>query len=175
MDGIRALVDNIISTENSLLADRKASSAAASTKAIIFIATGSAIFLVIIIMLFYYIQKTFEQQKKIEEEVRITNIELEKVLSENESKNWLLTGTGLINEKMQGQQSEKELAENILAEVCNYTSAVTGTFYLYNDAEERLELYASYAFHDLGALKKTIKLKEGWIGQAGLGRGDMSG
>ena len=170
MDGIRALVDNIISTENSLLADRKASSAAASTKAIIFIATGSAIFLVIIIMLFYYIQKTFEQQKKIEEEVRITNIELEKVLSENESKNWLLTGTGLINEKMQGQQSEKELAENILAEVCNYTSAVTGTFYLYNDAEERLELYASYAFHDLGALKKTIKLKEGWIGQAAENR-----
>jgi CheY-like chemotaxis protein/CHASE3 domain sensor protein len=166
MDEIRLLTDHLIGTENNLLEERKASSDAASTRAIIFIATGSAVFLVIIIMLFYYIQKTFEQQKKIEEEIKIANVELEEVLAENEAKNWLLTGTGLINEKMQGQQSERELAENVLAEVCNYTKALTGTFYLYDDAETRLELYASYAFHDLSALKKTIKLKEGWIGQA---------
>ncbi|MHB8207506.1 CHASE3 domain-containing protein, partial [Mucilaginibacter sp.] len=81
MDGIRSLTDNIINTENKLLADRKISSEAASTKSIIFISTGSAIFLVIIIVLFYYIQRTFEEQKKIEEEVRVTNIELGKVLA----------------------------------------------------------------------------------------------
>ncbi|WP_179414226.1 response regulator [Mucilaginibacter sp. E4BP6] len=170
MDGIRVLTDHIINTENKLLADRKTSSEAASTKAIIFISTGSAIFLVIIIVLFYYIQRTFEEQKKIEEEVRVTNIELEKVLTENEAKNWLLTGTGLLNEKMQGQQSEKELAGNILTEVANYTKALSGTFYLHNEAEERLELYASYAFHNLDALKKTVKLTEGWLGQTAQNR-----
>lgn len=166
MDEIRALTDRVTNTENKLLADRKSSSSAASIKAIIFISTGSAVFLAIIIVLFYYIQRTFEEQKKIEEEIRVTNIELGKVLAENEAKNWLLTGTGLLNEKMQGQQSEKVLTGNILNEVANYTKALSGTFYLHNEAEERLELYASYAFHNLDALKKTIKLTEGWLGQA---------
>jgi len=170
MDNIRATIDRINAKEDAELAQGRSKTQSAANYTIVTIFVGSFIFLAIILFLFYYIQKTFDQQKKIEEEIRVTNIELEKVLAENESKNWLLTGTGLINEKMQGQQSEKELAENVLAEVCHYTNAVTGTFYLYNDAEERLELYASYAFHDLDALKKTIKLKEGWIGQAAENR-----
>lgn len=165
MDQIRRYISDIIDTENRLLADRKASSSASSTNAMIFIVVGSIIFLVIIIVLFYYIQRTFAEQKKIEEEIKVTNSELEKVLAENEAKNWLLTGTGLLNEKMQGQQSEHELAENILTEVCSYTNASTGTLYLYNEAEEQLEFYASYAFANLDSLKKTIKLGEGWIGQ----------
>jgi CheY-like chemotaxis protein/signal transduction histidine kinase/CHASE3 domain sensor protein len=165
MDNIRMVISHMIATENELLAARKASSKAASTNAIIFIAVGSAIFLVIIIVLFYYIQRTFAEQKKIEEEIRVTNIELEKVLGENEAKNWLLTGTGLLNEKMQGQQSEKELSENIINEVCNYTGALTGTLYLYNEQESNLALYASHAFSNLDAAKKTVQIGEGWIGQ----------
>lgn len=165
MDQIRKYITDIIDTENRLLADRKASSSASSTNAMIFIAVGSIMFLLIIIVLFYYIQRTFAEQKKIEEEIKVANIELEKVLAENEAKNWLLTGTGLLNEKMQGQQSEHELAENILTEICSYTNASTGTLYLYNEAEEQLEFYASYAFANLDSLKKTIKLGEGWIGQ----------
>lgn len=170
MDNIRLLTDHIVNTENKLLNDRKVRSEAASTKAIIFISTGSAVFLVIILMLFYYIQRTFAEQKKIEEEIKIANTELEKVLGENEAKNWLLTGTGLLSEKMQGQQSERELAENILAEVVDYTKALSGTFYLHNEAEARLQLYASYAFHNLNELKQTVKLTEGWLGQAAQNR-----
>ncbi|SDS87568.1 Signal transduction histidine kinase [Mucilaginibacter mallensis] len=170
MDDIRTTIDRINTREDVELAQGRAKTQSAANYTIVTIFIGSFIFLAIIIVLFIYIQKTFDRQKKIEEEVRVTNIELEKVLAENEAKNWLLTGTGLINEKIQGQQSEKELAKNILAEVCHYTSAVTGTFYLYNEAEERLELYAAYAFHDLSALKKSIKLKEGWIGQAAENR-----
>jgi CheY-like chemotaxis protein/CHASE3 domain sensor protein len=165
MDIIRKLISHVIDTENDLLAKRKASSQSASTSAIIFIVVGSLIFLVIIIVLFLYIQATFARQKKIEEEIKITNIELEKVLGENEAKNWLLTGTGALNEKMQGQQSERELSENVLTEVCLYTKALTGTLYLFNDAEARLELYSSYAFSNLNALKKTVQLSEGWLGQ----------
>jgi hypothetical protein len=56
----------------------------------------------------------FDQQKKIEEEIKVANIELGKVLAENEAKTGCLTGTGQLNEKMQGQQSEKELSGNIL-------------------------------------------------------------
>jgi CheY-like chemotaxis protein/signal transduction histidine kinase/CHASE3 domain sensor protein len=174
MDAIRRVLTHVMDTENKLLADRKASSAAASTNAIVFIAVGSTIFLIIILFLFRFIQRSFAEQKKIEEEIKITNIELEKVLGENEAKNWLLTGTGLLNEKMQGQQSEKELSENILAEVCDYTKASAGTIYLYNEAETRLDLYSTYAFANFTAIKRTVALGEGWIGEvAKSGKGKV--
>jgi len=83
-------------------------------------------------------------------------------------KNWLLTGTGALNEKMQGQQNELELSQNILTEVCNYTGALAGTFYLYNEAKESLDYYASYAYHNPAAIKTSVKLNEGWLGRAAL-------
>ncbi|MEZ2338256.1 response regulator [Mucilaginibacter sp. RCC_168] len=165
MDEIRQLNTHIIDAENSLLAARKLSSETASTTAIRVIVGGSFIFLVIILILFFYIQRTFDRQKKIEAEIKVTNTELGKVLAENEAKNWLLTGTGQLNEKMQGQQSEKELSGNILTEVCTYTKAAAGTLYLYNETHHRLELYASYAFHNPEFIKKNIQLAEGWLGQ----------
>jgi CheY-like chemotaxis protein/CHASE3 domain sensor protein len=165
MDQIRMHIAHIIDTENTVLATRKDSSQKASDMAIFIIIGGSIIFLIIIMVLFFYIQTTFDQQKKIEEEIKIANIELGKVLAENEAKNWLLTGTGQLNEKMQGQQSEKELSGNVLSEVCTYTKAAAGTFYLYNETHQRLELYSSYAFHNPDLIKKTVQLAEGWLGQ----------
>ncbi|MBB6108898.1 Signal transduction histidine kinase [Mucilaginibacter lappiensis] len=165
MDMIRLVVSHVIDAENDFLTLRKQSSEKASATAILVIVGGSFIFLVIILILFFYIQRTFDQQKKIEAEIKVANIELGKVLAENEAKNWLLTGTGQLNEKMQGQQSEKELSGNILAEVCTYTKAAAGTLYLYNETHQRLELYASYAFHNPDFIKKTVQLSEGWLGQ----------
>ena len=165
MDMIRMLVGHLISSESRLLAIRKESSQTASNTAVIIIVCGSIVFLIIILVLFFYIQATFDQQKKIEDEIKVANIELGKVLAENEAQNWLLTGTGRLNEKMQGQQSEKELSGNVLSEVCTYTKAAAGTFYLYNETHQRLELYASYAFHNPDFIKKTIQLSEGWLGQ----------
>ena len=165
MDSIRNLRQRLNAEENSLLAKRKASSRAAATNAIIIIVVGSLIFLLIIIVLFQYIQKTFGQQKEAEDLIKNTNIELEKVISKNTAQNWLLTGSGTLNEKMQGQQSEKELSKSILTEVCRYTKAITGTLYLFNESEDVLELYAYYAFHDLSVIKDRVKLSEGWLGQ----------
>ncbi len=166
MDQIRQYKTDLLDQENRLLDARKKSSAQASSETEIIVITGSIIFLLIIGVLFYYIQKTFEEQKKAEETVRLANIELERVLEQNEAQNWLLKGVANINEKIQGQLSEKELSKNVLAEICDYTHALAGTFYLFNSEEERLELYSSYAFHDPQKLKKEIRLTEGWIGQA---------
>ncbi|MFD2871394.1 response regulator [Mucilaginibacter ximonensis] len=165
MDSIRQVISRVKDHESQLLAKRKESSKQASTNAVIFIGVGCAIFLLIIIVLFFYIQKTFAEQKKIEEAIKITNIELEKVLDENEAKNWLLTGSGNLNEKMQGQQSEKELTENVLNQIAKYTGASMATLYLYNDKDDRLDLYATYAFSNLNFIKKSIALGEGWIGE----------
>ncbi|MGY4537222.1 CheY-like chemotaxis protein/signal transduction histidine kinase/CHASE3 domain sensor protein [Mucilaginibacter sp. UYNi724] len=166
MDSIRDLNKKVVETETSLLEQRKADSDRASERAIIVIVIGCMVFILIVVVMFYYIQSTFARQKKVEEEVRVANIELGKVLTENEIKNWLLTGSGAINEKMQGQQSEKELSENILTELSKYAKALTGTVYLFDDNQEKLELYASYAFSDPSALKQSIRISEGWIGQA---------
>lgn len=165
MDEIRMLISHIHQAEDRLLAIRKASSEVAASTAIDMIIVGSVVFLVIIVVLFFYIQATFDRQRKIEAQITIANIELEKVLGENRAQNWLLTGTGAINERMQGQQGERELAGNILTEICNYTKALTGTFYLFNEEQLTLDLYASYAFNNPDALKKVVKLSEGWLGQ----------
>ncbi|WP_345952554.1 response regulator [Mucilaginibacter sp. PAMB04168] len=165
MDNVRVTIEKINIVETKSLQTGKAQTQEASDATILTISVGSAIFLVIIIVLFIYIQKTFAQQKKIEAEIKEANTELAQVLAENENKNWLLTGIGILNEKMQGQQSEKELSENVLTEVCRYTNALSGTFYLYNDDDKQLDLYSYYAFHDLGAVKNKIKLSEGWLGQ----------
>ena len=165
MDGIRALKERLNRTEADLLAIRRQKSNDASTSAVFIIITGSLIFLVIIVVLFRFIQKTFDQQKKAEEEIKVTNAQLEVVLGENQAKNWLLTGTGALNEKMQGVQSEKELSQSILSEICKYTNAITGTLYLFEEQTETLDLFAYYAFHDLGLIRKKIKLSEGWLGQ----------
>lgn len=166
MDSIRDINNRVIQTENNLLAERKAASDKASEQAIIVIVIGCTIFLLIVVIMFYYIQATFDRQKRVEEEVRVANLELEKVLAENEGKNWLLMGSGNLNEKMQGQQTEKELSENILSEISKYANALTGTLYLFDENEEKLNLYASYAFNDPSALKQSIRIAEGWIGQA---------
>ena len=166
MDHIRAVVGSINDTESQLLAIRKANSDTSATRAIIIIITGSIIFLVIIIVLFYYIQGTFDRQKKIEAEISAANVQLEKVLDDNEAKNWMLTGLRMLNEKMQGEQTEIELAGNVISEICNYTKATTGTFYLFNEKSELLDYCASYAFHDLNRIRKSIRLTEGVLGQA---------
>ncbi|GAB2687437.1 response regulator [Mucilaginibacter koreensis] len=165
MDRIRRNIDLINQHESDLLKERKAHTEDASTYTIATIVIGSLIFLIIIIILFIYIQKTFAEQKRIEEEIKQANTSLEQVLGENENKNWLLTGTGALNEKLQGQQSEKELTNNILTEICRYTGAITGTIYLYNDDEHYLDLYAYYAFHNIGEVKQRIQQSEGWVGQ----------
>ncbi len=166
MDSIRDINNRVIQSENTLLAERKAASDKASDRAIFVIVIGCMIFLIIVVLMFYYIQSAFDRQKRVEEEVRVANLELGKVLVENEGKNWLLTGSGNLNERMQGQQTEKELSENILSEVSKYANALTGTLYLFDENEERLNLYASYAFNDPSALKQSIRISEGWIGQA---------
>jgi CheY-like chemotaxis protein/CHASE3 domain sensor protein len=170
MDHIRATVASIVKEENRLLLERTQSSDEAASNAITAILVGGVVVLFVVLLLFFYIQKAFARQKKVEAQIKDTNVQLETVLADNEAKNWLLTGTGFLNEQMQGQQSEKELAQNIITEVCSYTKAITGTLYLYNDTNQTLELCAYYAFHDLSVIKKKIKLSEGWIGQVAKDR-----
>lgn len=170
MDQIRKLDNKIIEAENFVYAYRRANSQAVSTKALILIVCGSVVFLVIITALFYYIVGTVRHQWKIEGEITNANRELEATLTENKIKNWLLTGTSLLNAKILGLQDEKEVSESILNEICSYCKAASGTLYLYDDDIKSLTLGTPFAIDDPIALKKTIKIGEGWVGQAAKDR-----
>ncbi|OCX53702.1 hypothetical protein BEL04_05250 [Mucilaginibacter sp. PPCGB 2223] len=166
MDSIRMITGNIVKEEDHLLGIRQDKSYSASARTVFIIVSGSLIFLVIVIVLFFYIQRSFDEQKRIEAEVRRANDALEVVLKENEAKNWLLTGTGKLSELVQGEQSELEIAQKVITEICAYARAQTGTFYLFNPKDNRLDFTAAYAFHNLDMIKKQVKMGEGWLGQA---------
>ncbi|MDB5130812.1 MAG: hypothetical protein JWR02_561 [Mucilaginibacter sp.] len=166
MDKVRFYVKRIVNEENNQLKAKKVSSDNASNVTTDAIIISAIIIICIVLSLFYYIQMSFQKLQKSEGNFRLTNIELTKVLAEDKAKNWLLTGTSLLNEKIQGQQTEKELAGNILTEICSYAGAIKGTFYLYKEESETLELSASYAIHDPDLLKGAIKFDETIIGQA---------
>ncbi|NCD69000.1 response regulator [Mucilaginibacter agri] len=165
MDSIRNTIDRINTREEKALNERKASTEKAVSYTIVTIIGGSGVFFLILMVMLYYILGTFRKQQLIEDEIKLSNADLAAVLKENEAKNWLLTGGGILNERMQGQLTEAELAQKVLAEICSYTGAITGTFYLYEPKEEVLKLNAWYAFHDLSQIKKTVKLSESWLGQ----------
>ncbi|MDB4905017.1 MAG: hypothetical protein JWQ63_4298 [Mucilaginibacter sp.] len=165
MDKVRLWVSRIVNEENRTLTIKKAASESAAITTANSIIIAGIIVMCIVLLLSYYIQTSFSKITKSEGEIRAANAELESVLNENKAKNWLLTGTSILNEKMLGLQSEKELSQNILNEICSYSKAVTGAFYLFNEETENLNLYASYAFHNLNLLKKSIKVGEGWVGQ----------
>jgi CheY-like chemotaxis protein/signal transduction histidine kinase/CHASE3 domain sensor protein len=167
MDKVRYYVKRVINEETNQLKVKKVSSDNASNITMDAIIISGIIIVCIVLSLFYYIQTSFQKLQLSEEKFRLTNIELEKALTENKVKNWLLTGTSLLNEKMQGQQSEKDLVGNILTEICGYTGATSGIFYLYNENNNMLDLCASHMFNDLNLLKSPIQFDETIIGQAG--------
>jgi signal transduction histidine kinase/CHASE3 domain sensor protein len=166
MDKVRFYVKRVVNEETRQLRDKSISSDKAANITITVIIIGGIIVVGVVLLLFFYIQTSFSKLKESEENLRLTNIELEKVLAENKAKNWLLTGSSLLNEKIQGQQSEKELGGNILTEICSYSGAIKGTFYFYKEEIETLELCTSYAIHDVNLLKNAIKFDETIVGQA---------
>ena len=165
MDSVRFINARINKREQQALDDRRSFIQNTVGDTLRIIDYGSLVFFFIVVLMLYYIQKTYTRQKLQEEEVKHTNYELAKVLRKNEAKNWLLTGAGILNEKLQGQQTETELSENIVNEVCAYAGALSGTLYLFRKEDNLLELGALYAFHNFTEAKKTIRLSEGWIGQ----------
>ncbi|MFE3872537.1 DUF705 domain-containing protein [Flavobacterium sp. ZS1P70] len=86
--------------------------------------------------------------------------------SETANKNWLLTGNSELNEKLIGNQSIVQLANNTISFLCNYLNANIGAVYLFNEKENTLILNGKFAFSSSKEGKEIFKLNEGLIGQA---------
>lgn len=164
MIDIKAKSNEIISAENKLLSIRREDSKIAIDTAIFVILIGTVLIFIIVIFLFRNIIRAFVGQRDARRQVKQVNSSLEKLLKENEEKNWLLTGSVIVDEAMRGVQDVQERADKITSEVAKFIQAEMAVMYLTNESSEQaLQLEGSYSFS--GDRSKVFKFGEGLIGQ----------
>lgn len=99
-------------------------------------------------------------------------ISLRETTAENEKHTWLTAGQNQLNEKLRGDQSIEELANNIITFLSDYLKANIGAVYLMDD-KNTLSLSGKYAFSSV-EVKEKFALGEGLIGQAAFEQKQIS-
>jgi len=151
-DRIREIIGSIQKLELSLLTERKqANEEDANNFNLVFF-----ILMVIIILVLIVVYSIVTSNLKT----------LKRAEAETTSKNWLLTGNTELNEKLIGDKSLEELANNTISFLCSYLKAQIGAVYLFNKKESALVLNGRYAFSSATDTKEKFMLNEGLIGQA---------
>ena len=150
-DKIRKIIERAQNIENTLLAERRlASENDAANFNTVFIVLMCIIILVLIFV-YSIITRNLKMLKRAEDVTA--------------DKNWLLTGNTELNEKLIGDKSLEELANNTISFLCTYLKAQIGAVYLFNDKENALILNGKYAFASTKDTKEKFMLSEGLIGQ----------
>jgi CheY-like chemotaxis protein/signal transduction histidine kinase/CHASE3 domain sensor protein len=165
MEEIRILDDKIVKAEEDLLSQRKAKSERAISTAVLIILAGTALIFLIVIILFTNILKAFKAQIESRNEIKQINSSLEVLVNENEEKNWLLTGLSLLNNRIQGDLSVNEMAENIVSVISEYSKGKIGVIYLNDPEKEHLKLCRGYALSKTKDTRTTLNYSDSWIGQ----------
>ncbi len=151
-DRIFEIIGSIQKLELALLAERKqASEQDANNFNVVFV-----ILILIIIIVLIVVYSIVTSNLKI----------LKRAEAETAGKNWLLTGNKELNEKLIGDKSLEELANNTISFLCRYLKANIGAVYLFNDKENALMLNGQYALSFSADTKEKFMLNEGLIGQA---------
>ncbi|SMC67937.1 ATP-binding protein [Pedobacter nyackensis] len=155
----------LIESEKHLLLERKESITKSSLQSEAVVVLSAFIIFCLILFLLSYIRKTFDQQKETEAHILDSNMELEKISTENKQKNWLLSGATAINEAMRGEQEIEELAANITTGICNYIEAPIGAFFLVNPSKKTLKFEGGYAYQHTRNIRTEYHFGEGFVGQ----------
>jgi len=151
-DRIFEIIGSIQKLELALLAERKQTSEDdANNFNLVFVILMFIIILVLIVV-YSIVTSNLKTLKRAE--------------TETASKNWLLTGNTELNEKLIGDKSIEELANNTISFLCTYLKANIGAVYLFNKKENSLLLNGRYAFSSAADTKEKFILNEGLIGQA---------
>ncbi|MFA4866928.1 MAG: response regulator [Pedobacter sp.] len=158
----------IIHEEEELLIKRKEEINKSSFRSELVVVLSSFIIFGLIVFLLSYIRRTFDQQKETEDQIRDANLELGKISSQNEQKNWLLSGATVINEVMRGEQEIDELANNIISGICNYINAPTGGLYIVNPIKNTLKFEGGYAWHNSKNTRQEYHFGESLVGQTAV-------
>jgi CheY-like chemotaxis protein/HAMP domain-containing protein len=91
---------------------------------------------------------------------------LQKFSFESSTRNWILTGSSELNDKMRGEKDLKELAQDVINFLSTYLKAQIGAIYL--KTYDRLELAGSYAFQHRKDNANFFRVGDGLVGQAAL-------
>lgn len=167
-DNIVRMNNQIIQEEFNLLKIRKDKRIESGTRSTAIVIISSLIIIGLVVYLSSFIKRTFDEQKLTEIKIRESNEQLEKVSSENEQKNWMLSGASVVNESLRGEQEMDELCTHVITDMCNYVKSPVGAMYLFNAKTQKLDLTGAYAFEIKKGKLQEIALGEGLIGQAAL-------
>ncbi len=91
---------------------------------------------------------------------------LKRLAGENEKRTWLLSGSSELNDKMRGERSVKELAQEVVTKLASYLNAQIGAIYLAENGH--LALVGSYAFQQRKDNTNIIYPGQGLVGQSAL-------
>ena len=167
-DTVDKFINQLISAEKKLLAQRIQATIKSSEKTINTVVGGAIVIFCLILFLSSYIKKTFDQQKLIEIQIRKNNKQLLKLSTENKEKSWLLSSVTTINEALRGEQELENLCNNIITKMCNVLDAPVGIFFLANEDLNVLKLYGTYAYQRNENTLQIYHYGEGLVGQAAL-------
>lgn len=157
------LIIQLIASERQLLTERSDDAQKKSIRTITIVIVSSLSIFGLVLYLLTLIRKTFDFQKRVEDQVKERNERLAQLSFDNEQKNKLILKLGRVNELMLGNQELDTLATNILNEVCRYTKAVIGAIYL-QSTENTFSTKAGFALSP-GKLLATYAMGEGLVGQ----------
>lgn len=164
-DRIDQITREMILTEKNLLVKREDLSRKASERTINVVLGSALVIFCLILFLYTYIQRTFDQQKQTEAQIRKNNKQLSKLSSENKEKNWLLSGVAAVNEVLRGEQELEDLGNGVIATVCNVLQAPVGLFFLTDRHKQSLKRYGSYAYQPIPGSPDSYLMGEGYVGQ----------
>ncbi|WP_434628993.1 response regulator [Chromobacterium sp. CV08] len=85
--------------------------------------------------------------------------------AEDERRNWLKDGYSQISAALTGDLATEQLADAAIGLIGRYLDAGRGVFYLYREAEQRLDLIGSYMYTERNNLGSSFRLGEGAVGQ----------
>src|SRR6185295_1508385 len=94
-------------------------------------------------------------------------VNLARTTSKNTEQDWLKTNLADFNRTLQGHRDLVTVSKLILTELAPLVQAQQGVFYAQSESgpEPRLELLATYASKPSRSLPRTVRLREGLIGQ----------
>jgi PAS domain-containing protein/putative methionine-R-sulfoxide reductase with GAF domain len=97
-------------------------------------------------------------------EIFVDQTEIKQAMQAVEQQNWLRTGQAELSNVMRGEQGLTNLAKNVITYLTDYLKADIGTVYLAQGSQ--LQLLAAHAYTRRNASENTMKLGEGFTGQA---------
>jgi len=151
-DRIRKIIERAEAIEFTLLAERKQTSIDDASNFNIVFVILLLIIILVLVTVYIIVSSNLRALKRAE--------------AETAAKNWLLTGSTELNDKLKGDQSIKDLASNTISFLCTYLKANIGAVYQFDDKENALLLCGQYAFSSPTDTKVKFALNEGLIGQA---------